>query len=151
MHWRRVASGIMTMIDTHTKYYWISFRLSVCAYNLTMWSNCGSLRHVLSVGIWTLQVGHSRLHLCKLSLMHLPQKRWLHSGLTSVSEQGSKQTGHSNSSWRSFLRDSRTEDNVNIMMIEQNWRCWQLVICHVEFGWWCVMSPVRVGGAAVGV
>ena len=111
----------MTMIDRYTHIEWYHF---VSVRELTMWSNCGSLRHVLYVGIWALQVGHSWLHLCKLSFMHLPQKRWLHSGLTSVSVQGSKQTAHSNSSSRNFLRDKRTENNVRIRIIEKNWRCW---------------------------
>ena len=109
-------SGIMTMmIDTHTT-YWISFWLT---YNVIKF--IADPCDMLYVEIWTLQVGHSWLHLRKLSLMHLPQKRWLHSGLTSVSVQGSKQTAHSNSSSRNFVRDARTEDNAK-SMVEQNWR-----------------------------
>ena len=94
-----------------------------------MRSNCGSPRHVLYIGVWALQVGHSCLHLRKLSLIHSPQKRWLHSGLTSVSVQGSKQTGHWNASSRNFLRDARTEDNVISM------RRRGCIVCVLCFGW----------------
>ena len=112
-------SRIMMMIDRYTHIEWYHF---VSVRELTMWSNCGSPRHVLYVGIWALQVGHSWLHLCKLSFMHLPQKRWLHSGLTSVPVQVSKQMTHSNSSSRNFLSDAWTEDNVSNMM-RRRWRC----------------------------
>ena len=120
-----------------------------------MRSNCGSLQHdVLYVGIWTLQVGHSWLHLCKLSFMHLPQKRWLHSGLTSVSVQDSKQMAHSNSSSRNFLRDAWTEDNVkNMMRRRWRWCCgngmcfvdWLKLIGCLVFGlfcWWLSVSYI---------
>jgi hypothetical protein len=49
----------------------------------------------------------------------LPKTSLIFSIWKSIQVQGSKQMAHSNSFWRSFSRDSRTEENVNIMIIEQ--------------------------------
>ena len=67
-------------------------------YVLTIRSNCASCLMERYVGMCALQLGHSCLHLLKLSLMQTLQNRWPHCGFTFVSVQVSRQIAHLNSS-----------------------------------------------------
>jgi hypothetical protein len=62
---------------------------------LTKLSKRSSRRNLRFVATCILQLGHSLLHLLKLSFMHGPQNRWLQSGMICVSSIIERQIGHS--------------------------------------------------------